>query len=308
MDRFHELQVFQAVAHDGGFAKAARRLHMSPPAVTRAVAGLEERLGVRLLVRTTRSLALTEAGHRFLADIDGVLTSLDHAEKQAAGASAVPRGHLRVTASMTFGRTILAPAVSEFMRAFPQVSASLLLVDRIVNLADEGIDLGIRIADLPDSGMIARRVGQVCRTLVASPDYLERHGVPLHPRDLAQHRVIAFTSLLPSREWRPVPGVVVNLKPAVEVNDALTALAMAERGEGVTNALSYTVADALRAGRLVRLLPDFMPAPVPVHLVHPQGRLVEPKLRAFMDFVAPQLEAKLRELWLGYTAGGVEPA
>lgn len=303
MDRFSELQVFQAVVQGGGFAKAARKLHMSPPAVTRAISGLEERLGVRLLVRTTRSLALTEAGERFLADIDGVLSALELAERQAAGASAEPRGHLRVTASMTFGRLILAPAVSEFLQTFPQVSASLLLVDRIVNLAEEGIDLGIRIADLPDSGMIARRVGQVCRALVASPDYLARHGVPTHPRDLAQHRIIAFTSLLPSGDWRPVPGVVVNLKPAVEVNDAPTALAMAERGEGITNAFSYVVAEALRAGRLVRLLPEFMPAPVPVHLVHPQGRLVEPKLRAFMDFVAPHLEDSLRRLWLDYTAG-----
>lgn len=302
VDRFHEVQVFQAVAQTGGFAKAARRLHMSPPAVTRAVSGLEARLGVRLLVRTTRSLALTEAGQRFLADMDGVLSALDQAERQAAGASAEPRGHLRVTAPMTFGRSVLAPVLADFLNEYPQVTASLLLVDRIVNLMEEGLDLGIRIAELPDSGMIARRVGQVCRSLVASPDYLARHGMPQQPQDLAAHRVIAFTGLLANREWRPVPGVAVQLSPVLEVNDALAAIALAERGEGITNALSYVVADAVRTGRLVRLLTDFQPAPVPVHLVHPQGRLVEPKLRAFMDFVAPRLEGRLQELWRDYAS------
>jgi len=295
-DRFHEVQVFQAVARTGGFAKAARRLHLSPPAVTRAVSGLEERLGVRLLQRTTRSLALTEAGLRFLADTEKILEMLENAEKQASGAGVEPRGHLTITASLTFGRGPLATVLSEFLAAHPRITASLVLMDRIVNLVDEGIDLGVRIAELPDSTLIARRLGAVRRVLLASPDYLARHGAPETPAALAGHRVISFTGMMPHPEWRPASGPPVALAPAVEVNDALAAIAMAERGEGICPALCYVVGDAVRAGRLVPVLDDFGPPAVPVHLVHPQGRLLEPKLRAFMDFAAPRLERVVREL------------
>jgi len=296
MDRFQEMQVFQAVAQTGGFAKAARRLHLSPPAVTRAVSGLEERLGVRLLQRTTRSLALTEAGQRFLADTQIVLAALENAERQASGAGVEPRGHLTITASLTFGRGPLALVLSQFLTAYPTITASLVLIDRIVNLVEEGIDIGVRIAELPDSTLIARRLGAVRRVLLASPDYLARHGAPETPGELASHRVIAFTGMMAHREWRPASGPPIAITPVIEVNDALAAISMAERGEGICGALCYMVGDAVRAGRLVPVLDDVGPPAVPVHLVHPQGRLLEPKLRAFLDFAAPRLEQALKEL------------
>ncbi len=301
MDRLREMEVFVAVAESGGFAKAARALQLSPPAITRAVAGLEARLGVRLLNRTTRSLSLTEPGRRFLASARRLLGELEAAERDAAGEAAQPRGHLSVTASATFGRAALTPVVLAFLAAHPQVRVSALLVDRVVNLVEEGLDLAVRIGPLPDSSLIARRLGAVRRLLVASPGYLAAHGRPDTPADLARHSLIGFTGLMPNQRWhyqaasRPQQVAVV---PRFEVNDALAALAAAEQGQGITLGLSYMLAEPIRAGRLVPVLEPFAPPPVPVHLVYPQSGLVAPKLRAFVDFAAPRLQARLAALAL----------
>jgi DNA-binding transcriptional LysR family regulator len=293
------MEVLVAVVEAGSFVGAASRLGASPPAVTRAVVSLEERLGIRLLIRTTRALRLTDAGARFVEHARRLLGDIDDAERDAQGEAGEPSGHLTLTASLTFGRMVLAPVVTAFMAAHPKVTASVRLHDRVVDLLDEGIDVAVRIAELPDSSLIARRVGHVRRQLVASPDYLTRHGAPESPAQLKAHAVIAFTGLMPGHEWRYVADGrtrTIAIKPRLEINDALAALAAAEAGEGITPALSYMTGNALAAGRLVSVLEDWAPVPVPVHLVHQQGRLVPPKIRTFMDFAAPRLTAALGDL------------
>lgn len=296
MDRLHELEVFIAVAETGGFAKAGRRLRLSPPAVTRAVSALEDRLGARVFNRTTRSLSITDAGQRFLESARSILTELDTAEKAAAGETATPQGHLTITAPVTFGRITLAPVVCEFLSQHPRVTVSMLLLDRVVNLVEEGVDVAVRIGPLPDSTLIAKRVGAVRRVLVASPKYLARRGTPAAPADLKLHSVIAFTGLMPTREWRFVNGQkpgAVSLRPSLEINDAGAAIDAAEEQHGVTIALSYMVSDKIRKGRLTSVLEAFAPPPEPVHLVYPQSRIVASKVRAFVDFAARRLKPAL---------------
>ena len=302
MDRFHELEVFVAVADAGSFAKAGARLRLSPPAVTRAISALEDRLGARVFNRTTRSLTITDVGIRFLESARRILVDMDTAEKEAAGETAMPQGHLTITASVTFGRSTLAPVVCGFLGQHPRVTASVVLLDRIVNLVEEGIDVAVRIGPLPDSNLIAKRIGAVHRVLVASPDYLGRRGTPTSPTDLKLHSMIAFTGLMPNREWRfssdQRPNSVV-LNPTFEINDAVAAIDAAENGHGITIALSYMVHEKISEGKLVTILDEFTPPPRPAHLVYPQARLVAPKVRAFVDYAAPRLRHALDRLALG---------
>ncbi len=298
MDRFQELRVFIAVADSGGLAKAASVIHGSPPAVTRTLASLEERLGVRLFDRTTRSLRLTEPGMKFLDEARRILGDLETAEQEMAGQSNVVSGNLTLTTSLTFGRAMLQPIVSDFIDAHPHITVSLLLFDRVVDLIDEGFDLAVRIANLPDSSLVSRHVGDVRRMLVASPDYLSKHGSPKTPEDLKTHTVIGQTGLMPNRELRYFKAgkpARITLPIRFEINDALACISAAEQGKGITIALSYMVSDALRKGRLVPVLNKFRPPPVPVNLIYAQRRIVAPKLRAFIDFAAPRLSAVLSE-------------
>lgn len=304
MDRLHELEVFVAVADAGGFAKAGARLRLSPPAVTRAISALEERLGARVFTRTTRRLTITDVGQRFLESARRILTDLDSAEKDAVGEAAVPNGHLTLTASVTFGRSALAPVACAFLNEHPRVTMSVLLLDRIANLVEEGIDLAVRIGHLPDSTLVAKKIGTVRRILVASPAYLARRSAPQTPADLRVHSMIAFTGLIPNREWRFLEGKrrnSISFVPRLEINDAVASIAAAEMGEGITIALSYMVADQIRDGRLAPVLDSFTPPPVPVHLVYPESRLISSKLRAFVDFAAPRLRATLDRLSLTTT-------
>lgn len=299
MDRLHEIEVFIAVAETGSFAKAGRQLRLSPPAVTRAISALEERLGARVFNRTTRSLSITDVGQRFLEIGRRVVADLDAAEKEAMGETAVPQGHLNITASVTFGRSALPPVVCSFLGQYPRVTASVLLLDRVVNLIEEGIDIAVRVGHLPDSNLIAKRIGAVHRVLVASPDYLARRGVPASPADLRLHSILAFTGLMPNREWRFQDGQKlgsVSLHPTFEINDAVAAIQAAEMGHGITTALSYMVSDQIREGKLVSVLAPFTLPPLPVHLVYPHARLVAPKIRAFVDFAAPRLKTALDRL------------
>ncbi len=298
MDRLHELEVFIAVADAGSFARAGARLRLSPPAVTRAVSALETRLGARVFNRTTRSLAITDVGQRFLESARRVIAELAEAEKDAVGEAAMPRGRITVTASATFGRSVLVPVVGDFLSRHPGITASVMLFDRVVNLVEEGIDLAVRIGDLPDSTLVARRVGAVHRLLVASPGYLAKHGMPVSPSALRDHAVIAFTGLMPNREWRFASGTrrpSVSLQPTIEINDAAAAIGTAEAGHGITVALSYMVGDQIRDGTLVSVLDGFVPPALPVHLVYPHARLVAPRIRAFIDHAAPMLKAALEQ-------------
>ncbi|MDA0704637.1 MAG: LysR family transcriptional regulator, partial [Proteobacteria bacterium] len=299
MDRLHEMEVFIAVADAGSFVKAGTRLRLSPPAVTRAISALEDRLGARVFNRTTRSLSITDVGQRFLESARHVLSDLDTAEKEAVGEAAMTQGHLTITASVTFGRSALPPVVCDFLGEQPRVSVSVLLLDRVVNLVEEGVDVAVRIGRLPDSNLIAKRIGAVHRILVASPDYLAKRGALASPADLRLHSVIAFTGLMPNREWRFLNGQKqgsVSLHPAFEINDAVAAIQAAEMGHGVTIALSYMVIDKIREGKLVSVLDAFALPPQPVHLVYPHARLVAPKIRAFIDFAAPRLKTTLDQL------------
>jgi DNA-binding transcriptional LysR family regulator len=293
------MEVFVAVAEANGFAQAGTRLRMSPPAVTRTVAALEDRLGTRLLNRTTRRVGLTEAGARYLESARRLLGEIEAAERDAAGEAAAPTGHLTVTSSATFGRMHVVPIVAAFLEAEPRVTVSVLMIERLVNLVEEGIDLAVRIAALPDSSLVAHRVGETRRILVASPDYLARRGTPGCPDELKAHDVVAFNNLLPRNEWRHIAGdgrpASVTLSPRLTVNDAAAALAAAERGEGIAIALSYMVAQPLAEGRLRPVLERYAPPSLPVQIVYPQARLLAPKIRAFVDFAAPRLRRRLTQ-------------
>lgn len=299
MDRLREYEVFVAVAETGGFAAAGRTLGLSAPSVTRLVSGLEERLGARLFTRTTRSLALSESGAGLLDGARALIADADNLEQQAMGSLIAPRGHLTVSASVTFGRSVMAPVLRGFQDAYPDVTLHPVLLDRVVNLVEEGIDIAVRIGELPDSSLVARRVGSVRRMLVASPGYLEQRGSPLRPSELREHAIIAFTGLMPHREWRYVDdgrARRIALAPRMEINDAVAAIDAARHDQGITIALSYMIADALAEGSLVPVLEAFTPPPAPVHLVHAHGRLVAPKVRAFLDHAAPRLQESLAAL------------
>lgn len=295
MDRFHLLNVFVAVAEAESFAGAARRLRLSPPAVTRAVVALEERLGVRLLTRTTRVVRVTEAGARYLEDARRIIMELDEADATAAGANATPRGHLAVTAPVLFGKLYVMPIVTEYQSAFEQSTVSALFVDRLVNLVEEGIDVGIRIGELPDSSLRAIRIGRVRRVVVGAPAYLQEHGVPETPQALATHRLVVSSGLSPTNDWifesaRGKQTVRVHPRIIANTNDA--PLEAAKAGYGLTRLLSYQVAPQLFSGELRAVLTDYEGPDLPVHVVHREGRHGSAKVRSFVDLAVERLRAE----------------
>jgi DNA-binding transcriptional LysR family regulator len=299
MDRFRELETFLAVAEDGAFNAAARRLGLSPPAVTRLVTGLEERLGVLLFTRTTRRVALTDAGVRLREDAQRILAELAEAEEAAAGARATPRGHLALTAPLLFGQRFVAPILRAWLDLHPAMTASTLFVDRNVSLLDEGLDLAVRIGALPDSTLTARRVGAVRRIIVASPDYLARHARPATTDDLAGHRLIYVSSVDQRPAWifsRDGDQRVLRLSPRLTLNTLEAAIDAAEDGWGITRVLSYQVPDSLAEGRLVELLADAEDAILPVHLLHAERRRAAAKIRSFIDFAAARLAGDAERL------------
>ena len=287
-DRFDAMHAFVAVCEAQGFSPAARKLELSPSVVTRLVAGLEERLGVRLLQRTTRSVRVTEAGLRYLERARRILAEVDEAETSAQGERAEPRGKLVVAAPLLFGRMHVAPLVSKLLDALTGLSAELQLSDRYVNLVEDGVDVAIRIGELADSTLVARRLGATRRVLVASPAYLERRGgPPLHPSDLADHALIAFLAVTPGREWAflSVDGTLltVAVEPRFSTNSGDAAIEHAIAGGGITAALSYQVAAPKEAGALVEVLPEFAPPAAPIQALFPSTRLLSAKVRAFLD-------------------------
>lgn len=294
MDRLDSLRVFVAVAEEAGFAAAARRLGLSPPAVTRAVAALEERIGARLLQRTTRVVRLTDAGTRFLGDCKRILAELAEAEASAAGAHAEPRGRFSVTAPVLFGRLHVAPLLLDFLARYPRVTAQLLLFDRIVDLVEEGLDVAVRIAQLPDSSLTAIRVGQVRRVVCAAPAYLDRQGRPRSPADLADFQAIGFSSGEAQGDWSFGAGAELrSVRPATQllVNSNDVTIAAAVAGRGLVRALSYQIAAEVEAGRLEIVLAAFEPPPLPIHLVHAEGRRANARVRGFVDFAVERLRA-----------------
>jgi len=292
MDRWQAMRIFVEVADGGGFAAAARALNISPPAVTRAVAALEAAIGARLLVRTTRSVKLTEAGRRYVDDCRRILADIEQAEAEAAGSFARPAGTLTVTAPVLFGRIYVLPAILDFLDAFPDVRVRTLFLDRITHLVDEGIDVAVRIGHLPDSSLRATRVGQVRGVVCGAPAYFQTHGLPRTPADLARHRLIDRVGMFGGGEWRFGSGegaVKVDSRLQCNTNDA--AIEAAAAGWGLSRFLSYQVGPDLASGRLQAVLVAHEEAPVPIHIVHAEGLAVSAKVRAFVDFVAGRLRA-----------------
>lgn len=296
MDRFEAIAAFTAVADEGGFSAAARRLGIPLPTISRKVAELEAHLGAQLLVRTTRNVALTEAGQQFLITCRRVLSELNEAEKLASGEYQAPRGELIVTAPTGLGGTYLAPIVNEFLAAYPDIDIDLRLTDRVINLADEQVDVAIRIAHLPDSSLVALKVCEIRHVVCASPTYLQQRGEPATVADLTRHPCVTFTALEAPREWTFRDGgqaTRVAVKSRLSVSSSGAAVEAAAAGLGITRLLCYQAAPALAEQRLRLVLRRFEPQPVPVSLVYASGRLMPLKLRAFRDFVVPRLRQAL---------------
>lgn len=314
MDRFDAMRVFLTIADEGGFAAAARRLRRSAPAVTRTIAALEAQLDARLLARTTRVVRLTEAGERFAADARRILAALEEAEASAAGSHRGLRGTLRLTAPRMFGRLHVAPIALDFLAAHPEIAVRALFSDGVIDLAEEGIDVAVRIAQLADSSVHAIGVGAVRTVLCAAPRYLARHRKIARPSDLEAHEVLAFHGALGEPSWSfggkagsggsaasggsgGSAGKPTTLarRARFVANSTEVLLEAALAGRGVMRSLSYLVAPHVRAGALELLLPEYEPPPTPVHVVIPEGRQAAARVRAFVELAVTGLRQTLGE-------------
>lgn len=296
MDKLHLINVFVAVVDTNGFAGAARKLSLSAPAVTRAINELETQLGVRLLTRTTRIVKVTEAGAAYAEDCRAVLSQLNEADASVSGLHSAPRGRLTITAPSAFGAMYVTPIVTEYLALYPEVTASCWFMDRVVNLLEEGVDVAVRIGELPDSSMQAIRVGRIPLRVCAAPSYLERHGAPKSPADLKEHVVIGTGGVTATTEWRMLSNgtpQVIKIEPRMTATSAETAIAAALTGFGLINVLAYKVTEHLREGRLMAVLDDFQPPAFPVHVLHREGRHASRKARGFIDLAVERLRARL---------------
>ena len=296
MDRLAAMSVFVAVVEAGSFSGAARHLRMPVPTVSRKVSELEAQLAARLLTRSTRQLALTEAGTAYLAACKRILEDVTAAERGASGEYQAPRGELAITAPIVFGRLHVVPIVAEFLQLYPEVNVQLTLVDRSLHLLDEHLDLAVRVGELPDSTLIATRVGLLRKVVCASPDYLAKHGTPRTPPELANHECVSFSGLTGPEGWSFGTGrdeKPIRIRARLAVNTAEAALDAAIAGVGLTRVLSYQAAAAAKAGTLVIVLRKYEPAPLPVSLVYSRQLLLPKKLRVFLDLAAPRLKAQL---------------
>jgi len=288
MDRIDAMQAFVAVADLRGFAPAARKLGLSPSGVTRLIAALEDRLGVRLLQRTTRQVALTDVGARYLERVRRILGDVEEAEGAAEGERTRPSGRLVVSAPVGFGRLHVSPVMSAYLKRYSDVSGELRLSDRVINLVEDGVDLAVRIGHLADSSLVARQVGKMRRIVVASNQYLKRRGEPKTPQAIASHDTIQFGATAAPPDWRFVEDgrdVGIVCTPRFTTNVADAAIQYAVQGGGLTRVLAYQAADAIKAGRLRVVLAKFEPPPLPIHIVYPTSRLLSAKVRAFIDLV-----------------------
>jgi len=295
MDRLDAMKVFVVAVDEGSLAAAGRKLGRSPAAVSRAIAFLEERAGSELLYRTTRSMKLSEEGERYVAACRRVLAELEEADICVSGERSLPRGTLSLTAGAFSGEMLLLPIVEGFLDAYPTVSVRLLFLERSVNLIEEGIDLALRMGELADSSMVATRIGEARRVVVAAPSYLKSHPPIKEPSDLARHQMIAMDHIANSWTFSPASGSsalrTVQFAPRLVCNSVRAVLASALAGRGVARLLSYHVAEHVRRGELEIVLAGDEPPPWPVHLLSPQGRLSVPRVRAFVDFALPRLKS-----------------
>ncbi|MGO4675047.1 LysR family transcriptional regulator [Bosea sp. 2YAB26] len=299
MDRFDAMSVLLAVVEEGSLSAGARRLRSPLTTVSRKVADLEQHLGTRLLVRTSRRVALTDAGRDYVAASRRILEQVEEAERAAAGEYSEPRGELSVTAPVVLGRRHVLPVAAEFLAEYARIDLRLFLIDRHVNLLEEHLDIGVRLGHLADSSLMGTRVGEVRRVICASPGYLARHGRPAVPEDLRAHDGITFKGFSTSPEWRyrgDTEALSVEPRTRLAVNSTEAAVEAAVAGLGVARVLSYQIVDELRSGALVPLLEAFAPEPIPVQLVYAAQGQLPVKARAFLDWAAPRLRARLADL------------
>lgn len=295
MDRLKAMAVLTAAVEAGSLSAAGRRLGMPLATVSRTISELEAHLKTRLLNRTTRSLGLTESGAAYVAASRRILEQVGEAERAASGEYSQPRGELVVTAPIVFGRLHVLPVVAHFLQTFPQIDVRLMLTDRVAHLLDDRMDIAFRIGALPDSGLVATRLGSVRRVVCASPAYWMRRGTPKTPAALAEHDCISFEALDAPQRW-DFPGGAVPVHTRLSVNTAEAALDAAAAGLGVTRLLSYQTEQALEAGRLAIVLKAFEGEPIPVHILQGGQGLLPLKLRTFLDFATPRLKARLVRL------------
>ena len=294
MDRVDAMSIFIAAVEAGSSSAASRRLGVPLPTVSRKVADLETHLNTRLLVRSTRKLALTDAGAAYLAACKTILEQVGDAERAAAGEYISPKGDLIIAAPIVFGRLHVLPVASDFLATFPDINVQMVLSDRNADLIDDHIDMAVRIGALPDSRMVATRVGVVRRVVCASPTFLAAHGTLKTPDDLAATPCITFGNMVPGSSWlfagknkRAVRHVPVQARLAV--NTAEAAIDAAIAGVGITQVLSYQVAQAIKDKRLKIVLKDFEVEPLPVHVLYPAQTRPPLKLRSFLEFAVPRL-------------------
>jgi DNA-binding transcriptional LysR family regulator len=298
MDRFESMSTLLAAVEGGSLSAASRKLGMPLATVSRKVSELEAHLRTRLINRTSRRLMLTDAGRSYVAACKRILEDIGEAERAAAGEYMAPRGGLTVTAPIVFGRLHVLPVAIEFLKAYPDIDIRVALADRVVNLQEDDIDLAIRIGDLPDSSLVATRVGSIRHVVCGSPAYFAQRGTPKSPGQLSTHDCITFDGLMSPDTWKFAVGkstVSVAIHSRLIVNTAEAAIDAAIAGVGITRVLSYQVASALRAGTLALALREFEPKPWPVSLVYSGQGLLPLKLRAFLDFAAPRLKARLAQ-------------
>jgi DNA-binding transcriptional LysR family regulator len=305
MDRLEAMHTLLAAIDGGSLSAASRALGTPLPTISRRVSELEAHLGAQLVVRTSRRLILTEAGENFVAAARRLLEDLGEAERAASGEYRAPRGELLVTAPIMFGKLHVAPIVHDFLAAYPEVTVRLVLSDQVIDLAEAMVDVAVRIGRLPDSDLIARRVGHIRWILCASETYLARRGEPATPEALTGHDCIAFEGLQTYRSW-PVGGgpaeINIAIRPRFSVNTADAVIEAAASGLGIARVMSYQAAGAIAGRRVTPVLRPFLAPPIPVSLVHLPQRTQPIKRRAFLDFVAPRLSVLLAKIDEAVTA------
>ena len=296
MDRLESMSILVAAAEEGSLSAAARRLGIPLTNVSRKVSELEAYLKTGLVNRSSRRLTLTDAGRSYVADCKRILDLVGEAERAATGEYGAPKGDLVITAPIVFGRLHVLPVTTEFLKAYPEIDVRLVFADRIVTLFEEQIDLAVRIGDLPDSSLIATRIGAIRHVVCGSPGYFAARGMPGIPDELGRHDCITFEGLVSPSVWTFTFGKAiksVSVHSRLIVNTAEAAINAAAAGVGITRVLSYQVAQEIRANQLVLALEDFEPAPWPVSLVYTDQRLLPSKVRVFLDYVVPRLKATL---------------
>jgi len=301
LDRLDAMSVLLAAVESGSFSRASKVLGLPLATVSRKVAELESHLKATLLIRSARGLELTPTGRSYVTAARAILEQLNEAERTAAGEYTEPRGDLMVTAPVMFGRLHVLPAVTRFLDAYPEVSVGLMLTDRVAHFLDDQVDVALRIGPLPDSGLIATRLGEVRHVVCASPSYLAARGTPATPAELVRHSVVSFDSTSAASSWIFRAGDVetaATFRSRLSVNTIDAAIDAGLAGAGIVRAVSYRVADFVRTGRLAVVLAAFEPAPRPVHLVYAAQSRLPLKLRAFIDFVVPRLREQLQQATL----------